>query len=236
MPYPLVANPNATVLHNPQATGRRLRAAKANGSPQQGERVPNTLRMRTWPTLGNLPVRSPYFGCRIALLDGFSDNSRSKASKVCLDHGERASSVRPYNSTVRCLDVAIVLHQRKGGGPLSRYDDWSSALAVVPVNVQLIHLDRADHVLSRDYALVGMTLQEELATNVVPFARQDRLRGAQPYSTTPQKSTAGLVQPARHAPRSRQTKILRIQLAALRHRLRAARVEVAAGRRVDGRR
>ena len=77
------------------------------------------------------------------------------------------TTVRPGHYAVRGLDIAIVLHQGKCRGRICQRDDGSSALAMMPPDIQFIQVPPFDVVLSRDNAFVGVTLQKELASLVI---------------------------------------------------------------------
>ncbi len=77
------------------------------------------------------------------------------------------TTVRPGHCAVRGLDIAIVLHQGERSRRICQRDDGSSALTMVPADIQFVQVHPSDVVLSRDDAFIGVTLQKELAALVI---------------------------------------------------------------------
>lgn len=77
------------------------------------------------------------------------------------------TTVRPGHYAVRGLDIAKVLHQGERSRRICQRDDGSSALTMVPSDIQFVQAHTFDVILSRNDTFIGVTLQKELAALVI---------------------------------------------------------------------
>src|SRR3990172_360031 len=93
--------------------------------------------------------------------------SHADRGQFLLNNRQPTSAVRSRKDAVGALYVAVVLHKGESSWGVSQRNNWTTALAVVPSDIQFVAANSANHVLRVDDALVGMALEKELATHEV---------------------------------------------------------------------